>query len=122
MSLNVPSREGFRGSIVLVASISGYFGSTGNAAYIASKHGVVGLLRASLQKTASLGVRINAVTPGYTPTRITKGFGDSITQAGLDANTPETVASAVVYAAVDPGRHGTSCLVSQIPKDCSSSD
>ncbi|KAG7140370.1 hypothetical protein HYQ45_018832 [Verticillium longisporum] len=98
-------------SVVLVASISGYFGSTGNAAYIASKHGVIGLLRASLDKAASLGVRVNAVTPGYTPTGITKEFGNVVTQAGLDANTPGAVATAIAFAAADPSRHGTSCLV-----------
>ncbi|CRK13676.1 hypothetical protein BN1708_010910 [Verticillium longisporum] len=111
MTKNSPTSDGFRGSVVLVASISGYFGSTGNAAYIASKHGVIGLLRASLDKAASLGVRVNAVTPGYTPTGITKEFGNVITQAGLDANTPGAVATAIAFAAADPSRHGTSCLV-----------
>ncbi|KAM0275916.1 hypothetical protein ACHAQH_007258 [Verticillium albo-atrum] len=111
MQKNSPSIDGFKGSIVLVASISGYFGSTGNAAYVASKHGVIGLLRASLEKSASMGVRVNAVTPGYTPTGITKEFGNIITDADLDANTPDTVATAIAYAVTDPSRHGTSCLV-----------
>ncbi|KAJ3455253.1 hypothetical protein MRS44_013853 [Fusarium solani] len=55
---NNPSSTGSRGSIVFVISTSGYFGSTGNAAYISSKHGVVGLMRASLRRAASLGITI----------------------------------------------------------------
>ncbi|KAG7130376.1 hypothetical protein HYQ45_010756 [Verticillium longisporum] len=38
-------------------------------------------------------------------------FGNVITQAGLDANTPGAVATAIAFAAADPSRHGTSCLV-----------
>ncbi|PNH58572.1 hypothetical protein VD0002_g8950 [Verticillium dahliae] len=51
------------------------------------------------------------MTPGYTPTGITKEFGNVVTQAGLDANTPGAVATAIAFAAADPSRHGTSCLV-----------
>ncbi|KXJ90095.1 3-hydroxyacyl-CoA dehydrogenase type-2 [Microdochium bolleyi] len=101
-----------RGSIVLVSSTSGYFGTTGNAAYIASKHGTVGLLRASQAKATSLGIRINSIAPNYTPTYITAGFDrNSIKEAGLEVNTPEMVGTAIMYAAVDPERRGTCCLV-----------
>lgn len=99
-----------------MSSTSGYFGTTGNAAYIASKHGTVGLLRASQGNAAALGIRVNSIAPSYTPTYITAGFGDSIKQAGLEANTPDMVGSAIVYAAIDPERRGTCCLVSP---DCS---
>jgi len=110
---NPPSSTGEdRGSIVLVSSTSGYFGTTGNAAYIASKHGTVGLLRASQAKAAALGIRVNSIAPSYTPTYITAGFGDTIEQAGLATNTPDMVGLAIVYAAVDPERKGTCCLVS----------
>jgi NAD(P)-dependent dehydrogenase (short-subunit alcohol dehydrogenase family) len=112
LSKNTLSPSGFRGSLVLVTSLSGYFGSTGNAAYIASKHGAVGLLRASQQKAISLNIRVNSIAPGYTPTYITAGFGNSILEAGLDHNTADTVASAIAHAALDGRRLGTSCLVS----------
>jgi NAD(P)-dependent dehydrogenase (short-subunit alcohol dehydrogenase family) len=105
-----------RGSIVLVTSTSGYFGTTGNAAYIASKHGAVGLLRASQQKASALQIRVNSIAPSYTPTHITAGFGDSIVQAGLEANTPEMVGTAILYAAADESRQGTCCLVSLQPR------
>ncbi|KAK7943101.1 uncharacterized protein PG986_012214 [Apiospora aurea] len=104
--------EGHRGSITLVASTSGYFGMTGNAAYVASKHGVIGLLRASQQKATTLGIRVNAVAPFMTPTQITSGFDQSsLLESGLEINTPEQVGIAIAHAAVDETRRGTACLV-----------
>ncbi|KAH6986438.1 3-hydroxyacyl-CoA dehydrogenase type-2 [Ilyonectria sp. MPI-CAGE-AT-0026] len=108
---NKPSSTSFRGSIVFVTSTSGYFGSTGNAAYISSKHGVVGLIRASLRKAASLGINLNSVVPSYTPTHLTAGFGQSISNAGLNVNTLEGVASVAVNLASDQSAHGVACLV-----------
>jgi NAD(P)-dependent dehydrogenase (short-subunit alcohol dehydrogenase family) len=112
MANNAILKQGVRGSIVLVSSTSGYFGTTGNAAYIASKHGVTGLLRASQQKASSLQIRVNAIAPSYTPTHITAGFGDSIVQAGFESNTPDMVGIAIAFAALDESRQGTCCLVS----------
>ncbi|KAK7931798.1 hypothetical protein PG985_002510 [Apiospora marii] len=103
--------RGYRGSVTLVASTSGYFGTTGNAAYVASKHGVVGLLRASQTKAASLGIRVNAVAPFFTPTQITSGFDkSSMLEAGLEINTPDQVGIAIAHATVDETRRGTACF------------
>jgi len=113
---NEISEHGSRGSIVLVASTSGYFGSTGNAAYIASKHGVVGLLRACQQRAEALQIRVNAVAPSFTPTYITAGFGDSFQKAGLESNTPEMVGMAIACAALESSRQGSCCLVSKITR------
>lgn len=102
------------GSIVLLASTSGYFGGTGVTAYIASKHGVVGLLRA-VQTTARLyDIRINAIAPFLTPTHITAGFAQQWLDAGLEANTPEKVAEAIAKVALDEGRRGSCVLVSYL--------
>jgi NAD(P)-dependent dehydrogenase (short-subunit alcohol dehydrogenase family) len=111
MRNNDPDEEGRRGSIVLIASTSGYFGSTGNVAYIASKHGVVGLLRASQQMVGPLQISVNAIAPSFTPTYITAGFGESIAKAGIEHNTPEIVGLSIAYAALDSTRQGTCCLV-----------
>lgn len=55
------------GSIVNMASAAG-LKAIPNAAYTASKHGVIGLTRTSAQTYSREGIRINAVCPGYVPT------------------------------------------------------
>ncbi|KAI9042788.1 dehydrogenase with different specificitie [Aspergillus affinis] len=99
------------GSIVLLASTSGHFGGTGVAAYVASKHGVIGLLRASQQTAEKHRIRVNAVAPFFTPTHITAGFAQKWKEAGLDANTPQGVAEAIANIAVDEGVRGECILV-----------
>ena len=56
------------GSIVNVASVMGAVGTPGGAAYVASKHAVVGLTRAAAVDYATRGVRVNAVGPGFVDT------------------------------------------------------
>ena len=59
------------GRIVNVASTAGLVGHRYVAAYCAAKHGVVGLTRALALETATLGITVNAVCPGYTDTDMT---------------------------------------------------
>lgn len=98
-------------SILLVASTSSYFGGTGVTAYVASKHGVLGLLRASQSAAREHGVRVNAVAPFFTPTHITAGFSRQWRDAGLDENTPERVAETIALVALDAERRGHCVLV-----------
>lgn len=69
------------GSIVNVASIVGVVGYPGFAAYVASKHGVIGLTRVAAIECATRGVRVNAVGPGM----ILTGITDHISDASDDA-------------------------------------
>ncbi|MFD9720981.1 SDR family NAD(P)-dependent oxidoreductase [Streptomyces sp. NPDC059076] len=59
-----------RGSIITVASSAGLVPRGGGAAYIASKHAVVGLTQKVAAEVAAQGVRVNAVAPGWIPTRL----------------------------------------------------
>jgi 3-hydroxybutyrate dehydrogenase len=56
------------GRIVAVASLAGLKGYAYVSAYCAAKHAVVGLVRALASETATTGVTVNAVCPGYTDT------------------------------------------------------
>jgi len=57
-----------RGSFVAVASDAGVVGAQGYAAYCASKHGVVGLVKAMALDYGPRGVRVNAVAPAFVET------------------------------------------------------
>jgi NAD(P)-dependent dehydrogenase (short-subunit alcohol dehydrogenase family) len=59
------------GRVVVVASIAGKQGGARIAAYSASKHGVLGLVRTAAAEVARTGVTVNAVCPGYVDTPMT---------------------------------------------------
>ncbi|CAG8898670.1 unnamed protein product [Penicillium egyptiacum] len=99
-------------AIILVASTSGYFGDTGVAAYVASKHGVIGLLRASQTAAQKYGIAVKAIAPFFTPTQITTGLTEKWKAAGLETNTPEMVARAIVRSSVDDTKSGACTLIS----------
>jgi NAD(P)-dependent dehydrogenase (short-subunit alcohol dehydrogenase family) len=58
------------GRIVFIASTAGLKGYAYVAPYVAAKHGVIGLMRALALETASAGITVNAVCPGFTETAI----------------------------------------------------
>lgn len=59
------------GRIIVIASIAGKSGGARIAAYTASKHGVLGLVRSAAMEVARTGVTVNAVCPGYVDTPMT---------------------------------------------------
>lgn len=64
------------GSIVNIASILGQAGTKFSPAYVAAKHGVVGLTKAAALEYADKNIRINAVGPGYINTPLVKNSLD----------------------------------------------
>lgn len=95
------------GAIVNVTSVVGLRGNPGQANYVSSKAGVVGLTKALARELGSRGVRVNAVAPGYIDTELTQALPEKAREAIL-ANTPlarlgepEDVARAVRFLCSD---------------------
>lgn len=61
------------GSIVVVGSHAGFHGATGQAAYAASKAGLVGLVKTSAQEWGLQNIRVNLVLPGWQKTGLSEG-------------------------------------------------
>src|SRR6188508_3827011 len=71
------------GSIINVASILGMAGTKFSPAYVAAKHGVVGLTKAAALEYADKKIRINAVGPGYIKTPLVESSLDEAARASL---------------------------------------
>jgi NAD(P)-dependent dehydrogenase (short-subunit alcohol dehydrogenase family) len=65
------------GSIVNTASVAGVVADPNMAAYVAAKHGVVGLTKAAAIEYAQRGIRVNAIGPGFVVTPLTQHWADS---------------------------------------------
>lgn len=83
--LALPSmRERNWGRIVNVASVHGQVGSVGKAAYVAAKHGVIGLTKVVGLETAATGVTCNAICPGFVLTPLVQQQIDDRIARGVD--------------------------------------
>lgn len=71
------------GSIVNVASILGKVGAKGSSAYVAAKHGVIGLTETAALEYADQKIRINSIGPGYVLTPLVKNTLDKEALDGL---------------------------------------
>jgi NAD(P)-dependent dehydrogenase (short-subunit alcohol dehydrogenase family) len=97
------------GAIVNTASVAGLIGGRGLAAYVASKHGVVGLSKTAALEYAQQGIRVNCVCPGVIQTPMTaRGLSDPERRARIIASepvgrvgTPEEIAEAVIWLCSD---------------------
>jgi NAD(P)-dependent dehydrogenase (short-subunit alcohol dehydrogenase family) len=94
------------GAIVNCSSVAGLVGFPGLSAYVASKHGVIGLTKTAALEYAQAGIRVNAVCPGVIDTDMVQRFthGDPTATADLVATEPvgrmgtaEEIADAVVW-------------------------
>ena len=73
-----PMIDAGHGRIVVIASVAAKVGEPYIAAYTASKHGVLGLVRSAAAEVAGTGVTVNAVCPGYVDTPMTLRTIDGI--------------------------------------------
>jgi NAD(P)-dependent dehydrogenase (short-subunit alcohol dehydrogenase family) len=108
------------GTIVNTSSAAGLMGFPGMAAYVASKHGVIGLTKTAALEHARDGIRVNAVCPGGVRTPMLEAFAGS--EAALEAMgqlapmrrlaSPEEIAAAIVWLCSDAASFVTGTAMS----------
>ncbi|WP_029088491.1 SDR family NAD(P)-dependent oxidoreductase [Brevibacterium album] len=97
------------GSIISIASVLGLVGRRNQAAYVASKHGVVGLTKAAAAEFADRCIRVNAVCPGYIETPMLAPMGAEARARLIESHplgrfgTAEEVAEVVGFLASEAG-------------------
>jgi len=93
------------GTIINIASIVGAMGNAGQANYVASKAGLIGLTKTIAREYANRGITANAVAPGFIDTAMTQSLSDTVKEELAKQipmgklGTPEDVANAVRFLA-----------------------
>jgi NAD(P)-dependent dehydrogenase (short-subunit alcohol dehydrogenase family) len=107
------------GAIVNTSSVAGVAGLPGGSSYCAAKHGVIGLTRSAALENAAAGIRVNAISPGLTRSRLTDRLNEAhpgmlqlhLPPLGRMAE-PEEMAGPVLFLCSDLASYLTGqCLV-----------
>lgn len=96
-----PMQRQGSGSIIITSSVAGQKGAAHLAAYSASKHAVLGLMRSAVLETGASGVRINAIHPSPIDTRMMRAIEHG------RAPGAEATAKARISQRIPAGRYGT---------------
>jgi len=105
------------GRIINLASVVGVMGNPGQANYVASKAGMIGLTKTVAKELGARGITVNAVAPGFIETDMTAVLSDKVKEAMLAtiplqrAGTPQDVADAITFLASDQGAYITGQVI-----------
>ncbi|MGA9826654.1 MAG: acetoacetyl-CoA reductase [Methylocystis sp.] len=96
------------GRIIVISSINGQKGQAGQTNYSASKAGDIGFVKALAQESASKGITVNAIAPGYIATEMVKAVPQDVLDKHIipfiavgRLGEPEEIARTVVFLAAD---------------------
>ena len=81
MCKNTPTEDGEKGAVINVASVAAFEGQVGQAAYSASKAGVVGMALPIAREFADYGIRVNTIAPGIFMTPMMAGLPENVQQS-----------------------------------------
>lgn len=101
------------GSIVNISSVVGEMGNPGQANYVASKAGIIGLTKTLAKEFGGRNVRVNAVAPGFVQTAMTDALPEDVKAKALEAvalkrfASAQDIAHAVLFLAGDEASYIT---------------
>lgn len=101
------------GKIINISSVIGLTGNTGQAAYAASKAGILGLTKSLAKELASRNIQVNTICPGYITTDMTSAHGDKLIETVLKQipmerlGDPLEIARMAVFLASDASSYVT---------------
>ena len=105
------------GRIINIASVVGQSGNPGQANYVASKAGIIGLTKCLAQELGGRNITVNAVAPGFIETDMTKNLPTEVREKMLSGvplkrpGTPEDIAKAVRFLSSDDAAYITGVVL-----------
>jgi 3-oxoacyl-[acyl-carrier protein] reductase len=105
------------GCIINIASVVGAMGNAGQANYVASKAGLIGLTKSVAKELAARGIRVNAIAPGFIDTEMTANLPEKVKEALLEQipfkkmGQPEDIAGVAAFLASEDASYITGQVI-----------